>query len=100
MPEGDRLCHGDINVLGEVSRPVVIDWPDACRGDPAADLCRPYLLLRLHAAGIAEPYLDAYCRISNVTWEKVLDWLPCVAAARLAEDIPDECDRLREMASA
>jgi thiamine kinase-like enzyme len=101
MPDGDRLCHGDfhpINVLGEVSRPVVIDWPDARRGDPAADVCRSYLLLRLHAADIAEPYLDAYCRISNVTWEKVLNWLPWVAAARLAEDIPDECDRLREMA--
>src|SRR5215469_18102998 len=103
MPEGDRLCHGDfhpINVLGEISRPVVIDWPDACSGDPAADVCRSYLLLRLHAADIAEPYLDAYCRINNVRWEKVLDWLRCVAAARLAEDIPDECDRLREIASA
>src|SRR5215471_10254672 len=58
MPEGDRLCHGDfhpINVLGEISRPVVIDWPDACSGDPAADVCRSYLLLRLHAADIAEP---------------------------------------------
>jgi Ser/Thr protein kinase RdoA (MazF antagonist) len=43
MPEGDRLCHGDfhpINVLGDASRPVVIDWPDASRGDPAADVCR------------------------------------------------------------
>ena len=57
-------------------------------------------LLRLHAADIAEPCLDPYCRISNVTWGKLLDWLPWVAAARLAEDIPDECDRLREMASA
>jgi aminoglycoside phosphotransferase (APT) family kinase protein len=49
MPEGDRLCHGDfhpINVLGEVSQPVVIDWPDACRGHPAADVCRSYLLLK------------------------------------------------------
>jgi aminoglycoside phosphotransferase (APT) family kinase protein len=39
IPEGDRLCHGDfhpINVLGEVS-PVVIDWPDACRGDPVVE---------------------------------------------------------------
>jgi len=65
MPEGDRLCHGDfhpINVLGDASQPVVIDWPDASRGDPAADVCRSYLLLRLHAQDIAEPYLDAYCR--------------------------------------
>jgi aminoglycoside phosphotransferase (APT) family kinase protein len=41
MPEGDRLCHGDfhpINVLGQTSQPMVIDWPDACRGDPSADV--------------------------------------------------------------
>jgi hypothetical protein len=48
MPDGDRLCHGDfhpVNVLGQNSPPVVIDWPDACCGDPAADVCRSYLLL-------------------------------------------------------
>jgi len=42
MPDGDRLCHGDfhpMNILGEPS-PVIIDWPDARRGDPAADVCR------------------------------------------------------------
>jgi hypothetical protein len=107
MPEGDRLCHGDfhpINVLGDVSRPVVIDWPDACRGDPAADVCRSYLLLKLRAEEIAEPYLEAYCRIDNapessrtintVTRQKTLDWLPYVAAARLAENVPDDYDRL------
>ena len=36
MPDGDRLCHGDfypVNVLGQNSRPMVIDWPDACCGD-------------------------------------------------------------------
>jgi aminoglycoside phosphotransferase (APT) family kinase protein len=107
MPEGDRLCHGDfhpINVLGELSRPVVIDWPDACRGDPAADVCRSYLLLKLHAEEIAEPYLEAYCRINNapessrtinkVTRRAILDWLPYVAAARLAENVPNDHDRL------
>jgi Phosphotransferase enzyme family len=107
MPEGDRLCHGDfhpINVMGEISRPVVIDWPDACRGDPTADVCRSYLLLNLHAEDIAEPYLEAYCRIDNtpessrpintVTRHEILDWLPYVAAARLAENVPDDFDRL------
>ena len=107
MPECDRLCHGDfhpINVMGETSRPVVIDWPDACRGDPAADVCRSYLLLKLHAEEIAEPYLEAYCRIANtpersrpinkVTRQEILDWLPFVAAARLAENVPDDFDRL------
>jgi hypothetical protein len=107
MPEGDRLCHGDfhpINVLGEISRPVVIDWPDACRGDPAADVCRSYLLLKLHAEEIAEPYLEAYCRVNDatessrpintVTRHEILDWLPYVAAARLAENVPNDYDRL------
>jgi aminoglycoside phosphotransferase (APT) family kinase protein len=107
MPEGDRLCHGDfhpINVLGETSPPFVIDWPDACRGDPAADVCRSYLLLKLHAEEIAEPYLEAYCGINNapeggrsfkkVTRREILDWLPYVAAARLAENVPDDFDRL------
>jgi hypothetical protein len=103
MPEGDRLCHGDfhpINVLGQNSLPMVIDWPDACCGNPAADVCRSYLLLRLHAADIAEPYLDAYCNITNMERASILDWLPYVAAARLAEDVPDDWARLLEIVHA
>jgi hypothetical protein len=72
----------------------VIDWPDACRGDPAADVCRSYLLLKLHAEEIADPYLNARCRINNVPRRRILDWLPYVAAARLAEDVPRDFDRL------
>ena len=103
MSEGDRLCHGDfhpINVLGQTSQPMVIDWPDACCGDPAADVCRSYLLLKLHAEDIAEPYLDTYCGTSNMPRTKILDWLPYVAAARLAEDVPDDFERLLEIARA
>jgi len=103
MPDGDCLCHGDfhpINVLGQNSLPMVIDWPDACRGDPAADVCRSYLLLKLHAKDIAEPYLDAYCGITNTPRANILDWLPYVAAARLAEDVPDDWARLLEIVHA
>ena len=101
MPDGDRLCHGDfhpMNVLGEAARPIVIDWPDACRGDPAADVCRSYLLMRLHAEHLAEPYLDAYCRVSGMPRQAILDWLPYMAAARLAEDVAGEADRLLQLA--
>jgi tRNA A-37 threonylcarbamoyl transferase component Bud32 len=97
MPDGDRLCHGDfhpMNILGDVSQPVIIDWPDARRGDPAADVCRSYLLMRLHAAEIAAIYLDAYCATSGIARSAVLSWLPYVAAARLAEDVPKEFDSL------
>jgi hypothetical protein len=100
MPDGDRLCHGDfhpMNVLGDAAQPIVIDWPNACRGDPAADVCRSYLILKLHADEIAESYLDAYCRVSSVPRETILDWLPYIAAARLSEDVPGEQHHLLEL---
>ena len=49
-----------MNVLGEASRPIVIDWPNACRGNPAGDSCRSYLILKLHADEVAEPDLKAH----------------------------------------
>jgi Ser/Thr protein kinase RdoA (MazF antagonist) len=100
MPDGDRLCHGDLhplNILGDVDKPMIIDWPDACRGDPAADVCRSYLLLTLHAGELAAPYLDAYCRLGKISRRASLDWLPYVAAAKLAEKVPGETDGLREI---
>jgi hypothetical protein len=100
MPDGDRLCHGDfhpLNILGDTSNPVIIDWLDARRGDPAADVCRSYLLLKLHAAEIAEAYIDAYCRLNNMDPHTVLRWLPYVSAAKLAEGVPGERDGLLEI---
>ena len=41
LPDGDRLCHGDChpaNVVGTLDAPVIIDWGDAARGAPAADV--------------------------------------------------------------
>lgn len=55
---------------------------------------------RLHAEDIAEPYLDAYCNIANMPRASILDWLPFVAAARLAEDVPDDWPRLLEIVHA
>jgi Ser/Thr protein kinase RdoA (MazF antagonist) len=97
LRDGDRLCHSDfhpMNVLGDLQHPVVIDWPDARRGDPAADVCRSWLLLKLHAENLAESYLDAYCRVGDLPREAIFGWLPYIAAARLIENIPGETDRL------
>jgi predicted trehalose synthase len=101
MPEGRRLCHGDFhpeNLLGTPERPLVIDWPDASCGEPAADVCRSYLLMALHAPDLAEPYLAAYCRASGLSRAAIRAWLPYVAAARLAEEVAGETARLLEMA--
>ena len=49
MPEGDRLCHGDFhphNIMGPIGRETIIDWLDAAKGEPAADVCRSYVLIR------------------------------------------------------
>ena len=44
---GDRLVHLDLhpmNVMMTASGPVVIDWPNAARGDPLLDVGSPYIL--------------------------------------------------------
>lgn len=97
LPDGDRLCHGDFypfNVLGSLEAPVIVDWPDASSGDPAADLCRSFVLLDHFDPGIARAYVDAYLAGGIVTEAEVWTWLPFVAAARLAEGVAEEQGRL------
>jgi aminoglycoside phosphotransferase (APT) family kinase protein len=57
---GDRLLHLDLhplNVMLSPRGPVVIDWPNAARGDPAADVGVTWVLLA--AAGIPAGRLKA-----------------------------------------
>jgi aminoglycoside phosphotransferase (APT) family kinase protein len=92
LPDEDRLCHGDFhpyNIIGSPGHEVIIDWLDACLGCPAADVCRSYVLMRPHFPDLAAAYLDAYERVSGMRTDLILKWLPCVAAARLAEGVPE-----------
>ena len=100
LPEGDRLCHGDFhpwNIMGSPGQPILVDWVDACCGEPAADVCRSYVLMRPHLSDFASAYVDRYAAASAESRESILRWLPFVAAARLAEDVPDEVDSLMAM---
>jgi Ser/Thr protein kinase RdoA (MazF antagonist) len=100
LPDGDRLCHGDFhpwNVLGLPSRPSVIDWMAASRGVPAADVCRSYVLIRSIAPDLASAYVEAYARVAGERLEDIFKWLSVVAAARLAEGVPDEVESLIAM---
>lgn len=97
LPDGDRLCHGDFhpaNIMGSLERPMIVDWPDARSGSPAADVGRSYLLLLHNLPAMAEPYLAAYEQHWGLPRSVVLDWLPVLAAARLAENVPAEVERL------
>ena len=101
MPEGERLCHGDfhpLNILGPPGGEILVDWPDATRGDPAADVCRSFVLIRHVAPEVAAAYVETYAEVSGEGVEKIRRWLPFVAAARLAEGVPDEEEGLMEMA--
>jgi Ser/Thr protein kinase RdoA (MazF antagonist) len=97
LPDGERLCHGDFhpwNIIGSPGQTVVVDWLDACRGSPAADICRTYVLIRHAAPEIAAAYVEAYVRAGDCRTGDIFAWLPFVAAARLAEGVPSEEDEL------
>jgi aminoglycoside phosphotransferase (APT) family kinase protein len=101
LPDGDRLCHGDFhpwNIHGSSGEATVVDWLDACSGDPAADVCRTYVLMHHALPAAAADYVAAYARTGGAERAAVLAWLPPVAAARLAEGVPDEAEALLRLA--
>ncbi len=105
MPDGDQICHGDFhpgNVLATPQGEVVIDWIDATRGNPLADLARSSIIA-LGAAASSQTsgveklfvrlfytiYLHRYFALRPGGREEYGRWLPIVAAARLSENIPE-----------
>lgn len=100
-PGGDRLCHGDFhpyNVMGALDAPMLIDWLDARCGAPEADVCRSYVLMAGFDEALARAYVAAYLGRSGGPQEAVFAWLPYIAAARIAEDVPEETAALVAMA--
>ena len=114
LPEGDRLCHGDFhpgNVLLAADGPVIIDWTNAVRGHPDADLARTVLLLRLGEPPPGAPlalrllallgrrvllaaHLRAYRRRRPVHPGRLARWEAVLAADRLTEEIAGETPAL------
>jgi aminoglycoside phosphotransferase (APT) family kinase protein len=114
LPDGDRLCHGDLhlgNILGGLDCPVVIDWGEAARGDPVADVANTWLLHRmgqpppgtpLHmraaipvARGVVvSQYLNTYRRQSPFDPDLYRRWQIVRVAARFYAGIAQEADSL------
>lgn len=86
-----------LNFLGSPGGALIVDWLDACQGEPVADVCRSYVLMRRVAPELAASYVDAYIERDGESREQVFGWLPLVAAARLAEGVTDEVDALLDM---
>lgn len=110
LPDGDRICHGDYhpgNLLRAADGPVVIDWTNATRGDPMADVARTRLMFRLGEVpagtssvirglerfgrgAFARLYLRAYRRARPLDLPFVERWEIVRAADRFAEGIEGE----------
>jgi aminoglycoside phosphotransferase (APT) family kinase protein len=110
LPDGEFLCHGDFqpdNVLLCASGPVVIDWPNATRGDPCADFARTLLMMRLGALPPGTPplirslqwagrglllraYVAGYDTTRSYEAEFVRRWQFVRAVDRLADRIDEE----------
>ncbi|HLF73012.1 MAG TPA: aminoglycoside phosphotransferase family protein [Anaerolineales bacterium] len=99
LPDGDRLCHGDFhpaNIILTGRGPVIIDWMDATRGHPLADVAGlpeslpARLMVRSFRGIIRREYLRRYFRDQPTERKLLQAWLPILAAARLSEVIPEE----------
>jgi aminoglycoside phosphotransferase (APT) family kinase protein len=114
LPDDDTLCHGDFhpdNVILSPKGPVIIDWPNAARGCPLADVARTMVMLRfghpvqqislwlrlammlVRRLFIAE-YLRSYFKQSPYTPQQLPLWEIVLAAHRLREHIPGEAEFL------
>ena len=113
LPGGDSLLHGDFhaeNVMVTPSRMVIVDWPNAARGCPIADVARSTIILR-----VGEPpdpplyvkamirvlgglfqraYLQAYFAESPYTLDDLARWEPILAVHRLSDGISGEAEKL------
>ncbi|MGK9230490.1 hypothetical protein KXS07_02255 [Inquilinus limosus] len=49
------------------------------------------------APDLAAAYIDAYAAASGESRDRILAWLPFVAAARMAEGVPDQAEALLAM---
>jgi len=115
LPDGSALCHGDFhpeNVLIAEDGIYVIDWPNAVRGNPVADIARTTLLVLYSELPPDLPgrqeimqerelfhqtYLEHYQTFSGLDLAHLRAWMPIVAAARLRDNIPAEEPRLMEL---
>jgi aminoglycoside phosphotransferase (APT) family kinase protein len=101
-----RVCHGDLhpsNILLGQDGPTLVDWFDASRGDPVADVARTSLTLlgdgaaaprhlpgsdRRTLAVLTGAYLARLRGSLEIGHELLARWQAIEAVARMAEGVP------------
>lgn len=110
LPEGDCLLHGDFhpgNLIHGADQVWIVDWIDAARGVPAADVARCLVLfgedligplptedpiVTDHRRQYRERYLSTIHGLPMAATERLDDWVLVTSAARLLDPIPEERD--------
>jgi aminoglycoside phosphotransferase (APT) family kinase protein len=101
-----RLCHGDLhpsNVILAANGPVIVDWFDASRGDPIADVARTNVTLLgdgaaapRHLPGsdgrmlarLTDAYLARLRAPLDIDDDVLARWQAVQAVARVSEGVP------------
>ncbi|MBL8100077.1 MAG: phosphotransferase [Anaerolineales bacterium] len=103
LPSGNKVCHGDFhpdNILMTKDDSIVIDWIDASKGNPLADVARTSVLafgaastlgfgMNLFIKLFHASYLKEYFRLSPIGRDEYQKWIPIVAGARISENITE-----------
>ncbi len=122
LPDGDIVCHSDFhpdNIIISKNKLYVVDWANACSGDPTGDVARTYYVIKyglspsdegfmkksflhrfLYRAGkgrAAKIYLKHYLNLTGISVNKVRKWDLPIFAARLREGISLENENLLKM---
>jgi aminoglycoside phosphotransferase (APT) family kinase protein len=104
MMPGRSVCHGDFNptnvIVGSDGELYVCDWAHVTRGLPEADAAMTYILTADKSPQTAAAYLDLYAQKADVPKQKILYWVPVVAAAELSRGRKENEETLRAWVSA
>jgi len=98
LPDGNDFCHCDFhadNVFFDGENYTIIDLLQICKGDPAADAACSYVAYSFDNQDYAKYYLNQYCKVSGVSRERVLEWVPVYAATILGQ-VPEKASTILE----
>ncbi len=101
-PKHKKLCHGNFtphNVIVSEDKVYITDWNHANQGNASADVARTYLWLKMYMPEQADVYLQKFCDATSTSSKYVKNWIPIVAAARLAKNNEEEVEVLNSCIS-
>ena len=104
MNLGSAICHGDFNpsnvIVADDGTLYVCDWAHVTRGLPEADAALTYILFKMYHKEQAEKYLDLYSVKADMPKQKIMYWVPVVAAVELARGRNDANEMLSSFVNA